>query len=432
MNGIESLFPILFLVCILMAAFFCSAETAFIGMQKIRVQHLIHTGHPKAALINKIVQHPEKFLATVLLGINFFETATATMGTVMAVNWWGENVGVAVATIVVTIVTLVFAELVPKSLSARYGEKLAPFYARPIEIIATILYPLVFVLNHIGIRINKLVVQNEEPRPTISTEEFRTAITVGEAEGVVEEGTAEMLHNVFDFYSRPVREVMVPRPEVVFIEQGATIAQFLKIYEEAPMTRFPVYHERRDNVIGVVSIKDVLMAQAKGTIKADSLIDGLIRPTLFTPDTKSVRELFIEMRDNNQRMAIVIDEFGGVAGITSLTRLVEEIVGPVGDELPDAEKDYEIINEFTFQIDGSKRVDEANEQMNLGLPTGDYETVAGFVLHLLKHIPKQGDQLKYKNMKIIVTRMSGVKIEEILVTKEKVTDDTLPGDTAAN
>jgi len=254
----------------------------------------------------------------------------------------------------------------------------------------------------------------------MSQEEFRTAITVGEAEGVVEEKAAEMLHNVFDFGNRPVREVMVPRPEVIFIEHGSTIADFLKLYAQYPLTRFPVYHENRDNVAGILSVKDVLMAQAKGTITNDSLIDDLARPAYFTPETKRISELFVEMKDKNCRMAIVVDEFGGTAGIVSLTRLVEEIVGPVGDELAETEKDYEVIDEYTFQIDGGMRVEEANEEMGLNLPEGDYETVAGFVLHLLGRIPKQGEHLKYKDLKLVITKMSGVKIEEVLVTREKV------------
>jgi putative hemolysin len=420
MDGVHLLYLILFLVCLVLAAFFCSAETAFIGMQRLRLQHLIHTGHPKAKVVAKIVEHPEKFLATVLLGINFFETAVATLGTLMAISLWGENLGAAVATIIVTILTLVFAELVPKSLAVRYGEKLALFYATPIEITATILYPFVFVLNHIGIRFTRMVGEEDEAKPTISEAEFRTAITVGEAEGVVGERAAEMLHNVFDFGNRPVREVMVPRPEVIFIEHGSTLADFLKLFAQYPLTRFPVYHEKRDNVVGILSVKDVLMAQATGTITSDSLIDEMVRPAYFTPETKRISELFVEMKDNNFRMAVVVDEFGGTAGIVSLTRLVEEIVGPVGDELAETEKDYEVIDEYTFQIDGGMRVEEVNQEMGLGLPEGDYETVAGFVLHLLGRIPKQGEQLKYRDFKLVITKMSGVKIEEVLVTKEKV------------
>src|SRR4030043_415415 len=183
MDGINGLFLILFLISLVAAAFFCSAETAFIGMQRLRLKHLIHTNHPKAKVVARILEQPEKFLATVLLGINFFETAVATLGTVLSVSLWGENLGAAIATIIITILTLVFAELIPKSLSARYGERIALLYAKPIRVISLILYPFVYVLNHIGIRFTKLAGEDAEPKPTISEEEFRTAITVGGAGG---------------------------------------------------------------------------------------------------------------------------------------------------------------------------------------------------------------------------------------------------------
>jgi len=161
------------------------------------------------------------------------------------------------------------------------------------------------------------------------------------------------------------------------------------------------------------------MALAKNSVNNQSVVDELVRPAYFTPETKPISELFTEMRDKNYRMAVVVDEYGGTAGIVSLSRLVEEIVGPVGDELATAEKEYEAINAYTFQIDGGMRIEEANEEMDLELPEGDYETVAGFVLHLLGHIPKRGEQLMYKGLKLVITRMRGVKIEEILLTKEK-------------
>lgn len=161
------------------------------------------------------------------------------------------------------------------------------------------------------------------------------------------------------------------------------------------------------------------MALAKNAIDDQSVIDDLIRPTYFTPETKRINELFAEMQDKNYRMAVVVDEYGGTAGIVSLSRLVEEIVGPVGDELAEAEKEYEAINEYTFQVDGGMRIEEVNEKMNLGLPEGGYETIAGFVLHLLGYIPRQGEQLRYKGLKLVITKMRGLKIEEILLTKEK-------------
>ncbi|MCX6011494.1 MAG: hemolysin family protein [Chloroflexi bacterium] len=420
MESINSLYLILFLICLGLAAFFCSAETAFISMQRLRLQHLIHTGHPKAKIVAKIMEHPEKFLATVLLGINFFETAVATLGTIMAVSLWGEDLGAVIAVILITILTLVLAEFIPKSIATRYGEKMALSYARPIEFIAFILYPFVYVLNRIGLRFTRWGETGNQLKPTISQEEFRTMISVGHKEGTVEEEEAEMLHKVFEFGNRPVSEVMVQRTEVVWVEKGTKLADFLTLYAQSPLSRFPVYEDNRDNVVGILSVKDIVMAQAKGTLSEDSRIDDLIRPAYFAPESKRINELFAEMRDKNYRMTVVVDEFGGTAGIVSLSGLMEEIVGPVGDEMAAIEKDYEPIDEYTFSIDGGMRLEEANEEMGLGLPAGDdYETVAGFVLHLLGHIPREGERLKYKQLKIDITEMRGMKIEKIRITKEK-------------
>jgi len=212
---------------------------------------------------------------------------------------------------------------------------------------------------------------------------------------------------------------MVPRTEVVWVEKGTKLSDFLNLYAQSPLSRFPVYEDNRDNIVGILSVKDIVMAQAKGTVSAEDVIDDLIRPAYFAPETKRVSELFAEMRDKNYRMTVVVDEFGGTAGIVSLSGLMEEIVGPVGDELAAIQKEYETINEYTFQIEGGMRVEQANEEMGLNLPTGDYETVAGFVLNLLGRIPKQGEQLRYKGLKIVITEMRGMKIEKIVLTKER-------------
>jgi putative hemolysin len=233
------------------------------------------------------------------------------------------------------------------------------------------------------------------------------------------ESEAKMLDKVFDFGDRPVSDVMVPRLEVIGIEQGSKLSDFLTLYEQSPLTRFPVFHENMDNVVGVLSIKDVLMSKARNMINNDTPIDNLVRPAYLAPETKHINELFAEMQEKNYRMCVVIDEFGGTAGIVTLTRLVEEIVGPVGDELAAAEKDYEIINEYTFQVDGGMRIEEANEEMGLELPEGNYETIAGFMLNLLGHIPKRGEQIRYRDMKLVIIKMKGMKIEEVLITKEK-------------
>jgi len=418
--NINSLFVILFFISLGCAGFFCSAETAFISIQKLRLQHLIQSGHPSARRVAKIIEKPEKFLATVLLGINFFETAVATLGTIIAVSLIrNENWAIAIATIVITIVTLIFAELVPKSLAARYGERMALRYVRPLEIISTILYPLVYILNHIGIRFTKLAGESEISKPTISEEEFRTAISIGEAEGVVEGNEAEMLHKVFEFTDRPVSKIMVPRTEITWVEQGTKINDFLNLYTQGRYSRFPVYKDNTDNVVGMLHAKDVLMKLTDGAESRDNVIDDLMRPAYFVPEGKRLGELLAEMRDGGHHAVIVVDEFGGIAGMVTLGQLTEEIVGDIEDDLTGKAKDFMVTGDSTFQLDGGFRIEEANEELGLNLPSGDYETVAGFILNQLGRIPEQGENFKYQNLKFVITEMRGIKIAKVVVTREK-------------
>ena len=418
MSGTETLYLVLLVVCLLLSAFFSSSETAFVSLERFRVEHMVETKVRGAGRVARMIQQPGKLLSTILLGNNFVNTAAAALGTVLAISLWGEQ-GILIATIGVTILLLVLSETTPKTIATHHAERLSLIFARPIEVISWLLTPFVIVLSWIASGFSKLAGGTPVPRSLVSEEEIRTMISVGHKEGTVEEEEAEMLHNVFDFGNRPVREALVPRTEVVWVEKGTSMADFLNIYAQSPLSRFPVYQDNMDNVVGVLAVKDVLMALAKGSIGKESSIDDLIRPTYFTPETKRINELFVEMRDKNYRMAVVVDEFGGTAGIVSLSRLVEEIVGPVGDEFTAAEKEYEVLNEYTFQVDGGMHIEEVNEEMGLELPEGDYETVAGFVLDLLGHIPKRGEQVRYKGLKLVITKMRGMKVEEILLTKEK-------------
>jgi putative hemolysin len=419
MSGLDTLYVVLFIVCLLLSAFFSSSETAFISLQKVRVQNMINKKVRGARLVSRMIEQPEKLLSTILLGNNFVNTAAAALATALAIKLW-PNEGVLIATIAVTIILLIFGETTPKTIATRHAEGLALFYARPIEALAWLLTPFVVALSWIASGFSRILGGAPVSRSLASEEEIRTMISMGHKEGTVEEDEAEMLHKVFEFGNRPVREVMVPRTEVIWVTRGTKMADFLSLYAQNPLSRFPVYEDNIDSIVGILAVKDILMAQAKGPLNGDSTIDDLIRPAYFAPETKRVSELFAEMRDKNFRMTVVVDEFGGTAGIVSLSGLMEEIVGPVGDELADIEKDYETINEYTFQVDGGMRVEEANEEMKLNIPEGDdYETVAGFVLDLLGHIPKQGEQLKYKNFKMVITEMRGMKIENIRLIKEK-------------
>ncbi len=419
MGGTELIYLILIIVFIGLSAFFSSSETAFLALQKVRLEHLASTGVKGARRVAGMVEKPEKLLSAILLGNNLVNTAAAALVTALAVDIWGEQ-GILFATLIITVVILIFAETTPKSFAARHSEKMALFYARPLGLVSWVFTPFVAALSWIASGFAGIFGGIPVPRTLASPEEIRTMISVGHKEGTVEEAEARLLHKVFEFGDRPADEVMVPRPEVVAIEQGSRLSDLLALYADSPMSRFPVYVENMDNVVGVLSVKDVLMALARGTAGEESTIDDLVRPPYFAPGSKRIDELFAEMRDENYRMAVIVDEYGGTAGIVTLTRLVEEIVGEVGDELAGVEKDYEIINEYTFQIDGSMRIDEVNEEMELDLPEGeDYETVAGFILSLLGHIPRQHEQLRYKGLKMVITEMKGLKIERILLTNER-------------
>jgi putative hemolysin len=426
MTGIETLYLALFIVCLLLSAFFSSSETAFTALQRVKMEHMANTGVPGAKRVARMMRHPEKLLSTILTGNNLVNTAAAALGTVLAISVWKEW-GILISTIGVSIILLIFCESTPKLIAVHNAERLSIRLAKPVEAASRLFAPAVLVLSAIASRFSRLAGGEPVVRSLVSEEEIRTMISVGHKEGTVEEAEAEMLHKVFDFGDRPVREVTVPRTEVVWIEKGTKLADFFNVYAESPLSRFPVFEESLDNVIGILSVKDVLMALAKGAITSDDVIDDLIRPAYFAPETKRIGELFTEMQEQNYRMAVVVDEYGGTAGIVSLSRLVEEIIGPVGDELAEADRDYEAINEYTFHVDGSMRIEEANEEMGLALPEGeDYETVAGFILSLLGRIPKQGKQLRYRGLKMVVTKMRGLKIEEVLIIKEKKTEHVPP------
>ncbi|HEY96866.1 MAG TPA: HlyC/CorC family transporter [Dehalococcoidia bacterium] len=414
------LYIALLVICLVLSAFFSGSETAFISLQRFRLEYLVSSDVKNAKKVARLVEKPEKFLSIVLFGNTLVNAAAAALATAIAVHYWGEQNGIIIATVVLTVILLIFCEATPKTLAARHAERLSLLLHRPIQIVSWLFTPFVIALSWLATASTRIVGGKLVPLSIISDEEIRTMISVGHKEGTVEEAEARMLHKVFDFGDRPVHEIMVPRLEVHALQQGSTVADFLKLYMEAPISRYLVYQENMDNVVGTLAVKDVLMARARGTITEESTIDDLVRPAYFTPETNLINKLFFDMRDHNYRMAVVIDEYGGTAGIVSLSRLVEEIVGQVGDEMAGIEKDYEIINENTYQIDGGMRVSQANEEMDLKLPEGeDYETVAGFILSLLGHIPRRNEQLRYHGLKMVITEMKGQKIEKILLTNER-------------
>ncbi len=407
-----------FFLCLVLSAFFSSAESAFIAVPRLRVHYLRESGGRVALGLAGILDRPERFLATVLLGNNLVNIAAAAIGTMFCVAVFGLPWGPVIATVAVTAVVLVFGELLPKTIAMHYAERLALNYVYLVRFFEFSLFPFVWLLERIGFGFRRLVTDAEEKQLLVSAGELRSAIDVGESEGVVEEDQAEMLHAVLEFTNRPVSKVMVPRTEIAWVAEGTTLAEFLGIYADTPYSRFPVYKETTDNVVGVLSAKDVLMKLTSACTPEKITVDELMRPAYFVPESQPLGKLLTEMRDLGHHVALVVDEYGGVAGMVTLGLLTEEVVGDIRDELGYEDEDFVVTGANTYELDGGYRVEDANEELELGLPVGDYETVAGFVLSYLGRIPRQGEQLRYGNLKLAIAEMKGMKIEKLVVTKE--------------
>jgi putative hemolysin len=419
LDAADSWLLLAFLVFLALSAFFSSAEAAFISLPKLRIRYLVESGAKGAERLAKLAEKPERFLATVLLGNNLVNIAAATLGTIMMVSVFGLLWGPIIATVGVTVLVLVFGEVIPKTLAVHHSQRLSMVYAEPLRIIELCFYPFILALERIGLSLTRIVTVSEEEKRLISEGEIRSAINVGESEGVVDEDEAKILHQVFEFTDRPVSKIMVPRTEIAWVEQGTKLGDFLNLYTQGHYSRFPVYRDNTDNVVGILHAKDVLLKLTDGPQSRNSYIDDLVRPAYFVPESKHMGELLAEMRDGGHHAAIVVDEFGGIAGMVTLGQLTEEIVGDIHDELTDQEKDFIVTGESTFQLDGGFRVEEANEELKLNLPSGDYDTVAGFILSHLGRIPKQGEHFKYQNLKFVITEMRGMKIEKVMVTREE-------------
>ena len=396
---------VLALVFLVLSAFFSSSEAAFLSLQKATVAHLVNTGAPGARRVARMIADPERLLSTILLGnnlVNVAFTASVTLLFVWALGEGRESQAALLTTVAGTAALLLIGEIIPKTIAVHYSQRTAFAYARPLKWMEAALWPVVVVLQWITRRVRRSFGSDAVARESITEGEFRTLIDIGEAEGTFDPAEAEMLENVFRFGDRQVREVMTPRTEIVSIERGASLQTFLDIYSEHAHTRFPVYKGISDNVVGILSAKDIMRTMASKGIALGEPVTDVIRDCYFVPETKRVAELFDELRQSGNQVAIAVDEFGSLAGLVSLKQLTEEVVGPVGEEGFGPEEEYEAIDRDTFQVDGGMSIEEANEELGLDIPEGESETIAGFVLETLGQIPVEGQQFDYRDLKVEV------------------------------
>jgi CBS domain containing-hemolysin-like protein len=404
---------VLFAVGLLGYAIVNAIEIAVVGSNRIRVRAAAEAGSRRAAALERLKNEQDTFFGVVVVGQNVFVFLISTMGAVIAAEWFGSRWGFLVGLIAIPLISTEFGEYSPKVIASRSAERIAFVVALPIQALVFVMRPIIAALAVFP----NIFVRGKGDTQTVTEAELRMLIDIGAEEGSVSEEEADLLDRVFHFHDRRVNEIMVPRPEIVWLEQEDTLADMFGTYSESPRSRFPVYNDTVDNVVGIVSIKDVLNAIAKGEIKEDMPVSPLIRPALFIPETKLVSTLFWQMQDERQQMAIVVDEYGGVAGLVTLELLLEEMVGRVVDELGQQSQEFVAIDERTTQVEGGMSIYDLRDELEVDIPEGDYETIAGFVLDQLGHIPREGETLTYNGYRISISGVRGVKIESVVITR---------------
>jgi CBS domain containing-hemolysin-like protein len=393
---------------------------AFISLNRIRLRHLIEKGNENAKIAQRIRDEHDRLFSAVILSGNLFTVLATSVGTALAISLLGEDIGIIVATVVMTILTVVFGELAPKTFAVSHAEKISLALARPIEIYMKLISPAVVVLNKLSNFIIHLLGGEVKPAPQLLTEEeMKAMIKIGEEEGAIEREEKEMLHNVFAFGDKKVTEAMVPRTEIVSIPEDAKVADALSLVAEEGYSRYPVIRENVDNITGLLYIKDIVRKMAEEQVPPDTPIGSFVREAYYIPESKMVTALLDEMQKNKFQIAVVVDEHGGTAGLITLEDIMEEIVGSLQDEFEaiEAEKEVEILDERTFVISGSTGIDEINELLNVNIEDEEFHTIGGFLFGLFGHLPKVGEQLRYHDLRFLILEMDGRKIEKIKVTR---------------
>jgi CBS domain containing-hemolysin-like protein len=434
------------LVLVALNGFFVAAEFALVGSRRTRLDQLASAGNGAAALGRRMQDDLDRYIAAAQLGITLASLALGWIGEstiaelvdppIEALMVWllgnlavaeamaltiSHAVGIAVSFFIITSLHIVLGEQAPKVFAIRSPESTALFIARPLAIFNRIFGLVIrfldwatdMVLRAFGIR------GGGEHTKVHSADELRLLVEESGEAGVLDEEEQEMLINVFAFADRPAYQAMLPRTEVITIDHDASIREFLGRFAETGHTRFPVLGPGGvDDVRGIISAKDLLVALSAGEVALDQPISALVRPAFFTPESKRIGDLLQELRAKHIRMAILIDEYGGMAGVVTMEDLIEEIVGDLDDELEHDHDELRTIDERTSVVEGQIRVEDVNQELGLDIPAGDYETLAGFVLARLGRLPSNGDTLNYNGIHLTVTEMQGPRIKRIEIKRQ--------------
>jgi putative hemolysin len=403
---------------ILFAAFFAAAETAIVFSNKSHIQELSVAGDKRAGTVLLLMGERDRLHSTLLLAENFFIVLTSVLGMVIAARLIPQVPLAAVVTVlIVTLAIVCIAKLAPKGIACRNPDRFALRVSALLQFVVKLLSPLSRMLAAMADLVAGPGPQGMSCTAVVTEEDIKALINLGEERGSLKEEEKELLHKVFEFGDTLASEAMRPRTEIVSVPSSVTLQEVLALVSEFGYSRYPVIEDTVDTVIGILYIKDILVAMASGEVKREDDIQRFIRPAYFIPENKRVSELLSEMQRNRFQLAIVIDEYGGTAGLVTLEDLIEEIVGSIHDELEAGNKDVQIVDEKNFVVSGQSALDEVNELLDADLQSTDFNTLGGFVFGLFGRMPKVGEQLKYKNLKLEVLELEGRKITKVKITK---------------
>ncbi|HKV87846.1 MAG TPA: hemolysin family protein [Candidatus Dormibacteraeota bacterium] len=424
MTGQEWIELIVLVLCFFIAAAASGTETALTSVGRLRVRHLAEQGSRAAAILQRLRQDPNRYLSTVLF-TNTLALIVASTMTALMTDSISTRIGVSpgwrlwlalLISLALSIIILIAAEVTPKTLAITHAERVALAAAGPVDRIATFLGPILWAVT----LISRGITGGRAARaPYLTEEELLTLLHVSEEQGVIEEQEHEMIHGIIEIGDKTVREVMIPRTDIIAVERNAQLRDIIKLFKEHHHTRMPVYERDIDHVAGLIHTKDLLLFYTLSSSRKFD-IDKMLRPIEFTPEQKKVDELLAEMRQKKVHMMIVVDEYGGTAGLVTLEDLLEEIVGEIRDEYDTTEEEQLVLlNDHEARVDAGFPLEELNERLHLGIEeSGDYDSVGGYVHAMLGKIAEAGDSFTAGRAKWIVEKVKGRRIETIRLVAE--------------
>lgn len=403
-----------------LSAFFSSSETAMMAVNKIRVRNLADAGLSSAQTLMKVLDNQPKMLSAILIGNNIVNISASSLATILVTRAFGDMY-VGVGTGILTLLVLIFGEITPKTSATLYSETMALRFAKPIYMIMQVLTPVIFIVDKLSQGVLRLLhVDPNKKQDAITEDELRTIVEVSHEEGVIESDEKKMIYNVFDFGDSVAKDIMVPRIDMTFIDVDATFSEVIEVFREVKYTRYPVYEETTDNVIGIINIKDLLLTENQKKF----CIRDYLREPLYTYEFKKTAELMVELRKTQNNIAIVLDEYGATAGLITLEDMLEEIVGEIRDEYDEDEEDLiRRIGPREYVVEAAMKLDDLNDQLGLDLESEDYDSIGGFIIGLLDHLPEEGEEVTHKTLRFVVDKVDRNRIDKIhLYIQEEETE----------